>query len=144
MLTSETASVFFNLLRAPSCCFVWMRRYKWFNITPKTTGMEDTYRTLTAIPFQVGVNNSLMFLSLQAYEKIFPSFHSCIFLIPCTYSHIILKSYYVGLITLNDSLTTYSNIIFTSYNIGLITPNNSLTTYSNIILILTGGNSSNF
>ena len=33
------------------------------------TGIEDTHLTLTAILFQVGINNSLNFLSLQAYEK---------------------------------------------------------------------------
>ena len=32
-------------------CFVWMRRNQSFNIASETTGIEDTYQTITAIPF---------------------------------------------------------------------------------------------
>ena len=41
------------------------------------SSVEDTYLTLAAaIPFQVGVNNSLIILPLQAYKKKWPSFRS--------------------------------------------------------------------
>ena len=35
----------------------------------RTTGVEDTRLTLAAIPFQVGVNNSLNFLLLQTFKN---------------------------------------------------------------------------
>ena len=48
-----------------------MRRNQLFNIAPKTTGIEDTYRTLTAITFYVGVNNSSkIFAITNVREKI--------------------------------------------------------------------------
>ena len=35
----------------------------------KTTAVEDTHLTLAVYPFQVGLNNSLIFLSLQTYVQ---------------------------------------------------------------------------
>ena len=35
----------------------------------RTGGVEDAHLTLAAIPFQVGVNNALIFLPLQRNEK---------------------------------------------------------------------------
>ena len=39
------------------------------NLKFKTTIIEDALLTLVGIPFKVEVNNSLIFLSLQTYEK---------------------------------------------------------------------------
>ena len=39
-----------------------------------TTIIEDTHLTLICIPFKVEVNNSLLFLPLQTYEKKFAEF----------------------------------------------------------------------
>ena len=48
-----------------------MCRNQSFNIAPKTTGIEDTYRTLTTIPFHVGVNNSSQNIAIiNIQEKI--------------------------------------------------------------------------
>ena len=44
------------------------------NLAFKTTIIEDTHLTLTAIPFKVEANNSLNFLPLQTYEKKFAEF----------------------------------------------------------------------
>ena len=44
------------------------------NLAFRTTGVEDAQLTLAVIPFQVGANNSLIFLPLQTYEKKFAEF----------------------------------------------------------------------
>ena len=44
------------------------------NLEFRTTIIEDTHLTLAVIPFKVEVNNSLIFLPLQTYEKKFAEF----------------------------------------------------------------------
>ena len=41
----------------------------WVNLAFRTTIIEDTQLTLVVIPFKVEANNSLIFLTLQAYEE---------------------------------------------------------------------------
>ena len=54
--------------------FISMRR-KWsFNPACRTTGVQDTYQTLTAIPFQVEANNSSKVFAMSAYETKFAEF----------------------------------------------------------------------
>ena len=54
------------------------------NLAFKTTIIEGTHLTLTAILFTVEANNSLIFLPLQTYEKKFAEFlFLYIFIIPC-------------------------------------------------------------
>ena len=50
-----------------SACAATQRTVK--SIAFKTTGVEDTYLILAANSFQVGVNNSYIFLPVQTYEK---------------------------------------------------------------------------
>ena len=45
-----------------------------FNPSCRTTCVEDTYHTLTATPFQIGVNNSSKSWPLSANEKTFAEF----------------------------------------------------------------------
>ena len=49
---------FLRVVRSPSFYFVCMHHNYSFNTAPRTASVEDTYPTLTAILFQVGVNNS--------------------------------------------------------------------------------------
>ena len=58
----KSVTVFVFLLFSPSS-FVCVRRTQPGNLTFTTTGIEDTHLTLAVIPFQVGVNNSFIFLS---------------------------------------------------------------------------------
>ena len=51
--------------------FVCVRRNYSGNLAFRTTGVEGTHLTLTAILFHVKVKNSLFLFSLQAYEKKF-------------------------------------------------------------------------
>ena len=70
-ITSETASL-------SSGFFESYRFIQSSNLASRTTGVEDTYRTLTAIPFQLGVNNSLKtFACTGKQEKNLPSFRCC-------------------------------------------------------------------
>ena len=57
-----------------SSSFVCVRRSNSAYLAFRTIGIEDTHQTLAAIPFQVGVNNSLNLSSLQAYKKKFEKF----------------------------------------------------------------------
>ena len=49
--------------------FVCVRCNQPDNLAFRTTKVEDTRLTLEAIPFQVGVTNSFIYLLLQTYEK---------------------------------------------------------------------------
>ena len=54
------------------------------NLGFRATIIDDTHLTLTGIPFKVEANNSLIFLSLQIYEKKIAEFlFLFIFIIPC-------------------------------------------------------------
>ena len=62
---------FFGFLRTSSCWYICMGRNQSFSIAPKMTGIEDTYQTLTAISFQVGVNkSSKIFVIINIREMI--------------------------------------------------------------------------
>ena len=52
------------------------------NLAFKMTIIKDTHLTLAAIPFKVEVNNSLIFLPLQTYEKKFAELPFLLVLIP--------------------------------------------------------------
>ena len=69
----KSATVFVFILFSPSS-FVCVRRNQLSKLAFKTTRVKDTQLTLATIPFQVGVNNSLLFLTLQTYEKKFAEF----------------------------------------------------------------------
>ena len=65
--TSERASLFSVFFYH----FIQLYRNRSFNHACGTTRVEDTYRTLTAIPFKVGENNSLkIFVIVSIREKI--------------------------------------------------------------------------
>ena len=49
---TELPCLCLNSATVSSCCFVYMPHNNSFNISPKTTVIEDTYRTPTAIPFK--------------------------------------------------------------------------------------------
>ena len=51
--------------------FVCVRRKTPDKLAFRTTTIDDTHLTPVAIPFKVEANNSLIFLPLQTYEKIF-------------------------------------------------------------------------
>ena len=53
------------------------------NLAFKTTSVEDTHLTLASIPFQVGVNDSLIILPLQTDEKKFDDFRISNSLVCC-------------------------------------------------------------
>ena len=65
--TSERASLFSVFFYH----FIQLYRNRSFNHACGTTRVEDTYRTLTAIPFKVGENNSSkIFVIVSIREKI--------------------------------------------------------------------------
>ena len=69
--TSQKNSSFFGFLRFSSSSFVLVLRNWPGKQAFKTVGIEDTHLTLTGVLFQVGANNSLIFLQLQTPEKKF-------------------------------------------------------------------------
>ena len=63
-----------HLLRVSSFTigfFAHSRRNLSSSSTFRMTGVEDTHLALAVIPFDVGANNSLIFLLLQTYVFIF-------------------------------------------------------------------------
>ena len=79
----------FRLFCFSSCCFTCDLIYQF-----RTTGVEDTHLTLKAIPFQVGVNNSLnLFVVTNIRGKICQVSVPVASVIPwCTFRHnLVLK-----------------------------------------------------
>ena len=73
----EKSDTVFVFIRFSLPSFVCVRRNQPDNLAFRMTKVEDTHLTLEAIPFYVGVNNSLFSCHYKHTRKNLPSFRSC-------------------------------------------------------------------